>query len=142
MHYGNENSKRFICVVIVILFIGGFIKGMYKSNKKETVTTLNLNVEMTDGWSLVKYDKDSDLIILQDDEGTATIQVDGDLYQQTTISETIGDWKITGYQTKDKTYHLYLNLIGSTNVTIDYESNQEVSIDHLRKLIKGIELEK
>ena len=40
MHYGNQNSKRFMLVVIVILFIGGFIKGMYKSTqKKETVAS-------------------------------------------------------------------------------------------------------
>ena len=142
MHYGNENSKRFMGVVIVILFIGGFIKGMYKSNKKtEAVTTLNLTVEIQDDWSVVKYDKDTDKIILHDDEGTATIQLNEEsTRKETTLSESIGDWEITGYQTSEKTYHLYLYLDGTKDVILDYESDQEESIEHLKTLIQGIKV--
>ncbi len=140
MHYGNQNSKRFMLVVIVILFIGGFIKGMYKSTQtKETVTTLNLKVKLTDDWSLVKYDKDADRIILQDDQGTVTIQMDS--FEEADLmidTETIGDWKVSGSQTSEKPYHMYLTLAGNQIVYLDYASNKQSSLNHLKKLIKNI----
>lgn len=141
MHYGNQNSKRFMLVVIVILFIGGFIKGMYKSTqKKETVTTLNLEVEYNDDWSLVKYDKASDNIILQDDQGTLMIQMEPFEESDTTIEETIGDWKVTGFQTNETPYHIYLKLESNQNVYLDYESSQKSSLNHLKTMIKSITL--
>lgn len=142
MHYGNQNSKRFMLVVIVILFIGGFIKGMYKSaQKKETVTTLNLKVELNDDWSLVKYDKTSDNIILQDDQGTLTIQMESFEVSETTMGEeSIGDWKVTSYQTNEKPYHLYVTLAGNQNVYLDYESSKKSSLNHLKTIIKNITL--
>lgn len=36
MHYGNQNTKRFMLIVILVLFIGGFIKGMWNANNKTT----------------------------------------------------------------------------------------------------------
>ncbi len=142
MHYGNQNSKRFMLVVIVILFIGGFIKGMYKSTqKKETVTTLNLKVELNDDWSLVKYDKTSDSIILQDDQGTLTIQMESVEVSETTMDEeSIGDWKVLSYQTSEKPYHLYVTLVGNQNVYLDYESSKKSSLNHLKTIIKNITL--
>ncbi len=142
MHYGNQNSKRFMLVVIVILFIGGFIKGMYKSTqKKETVTTLNLKVELNDDWSLVKYDKTSDSIILQDDQGTLTIQMESVEVSETTMDEeSIGDWKVSSYQTSEKPYHLYVTLVGNQNVYLDYESSKKSSLNHLKTIIKNITL--
>ncbi len=142
MHYGNQYSKRFMGVVIVILFIGGFIKGIYKSTQsKETITTLNLKVVLNDDWSLVKYDKDSDSIILQDDQGTANIQMEEiEIDDETITQETIGDWKVTGYQTNEKPYHLYLKLEGNQTVYLDYESSKKSSLNHLKTLIKNITL--
>ena len=112
---------------------------MYKSTqKKETVTTLNLEVEYNDDWSLVKYDKASDNIILQDDQGTLMIQMEPFEESDTTIEETIGDWKVTGFQTSDKPYHIYLKLKGNQTAYLDYESSQKSSLNHLKTMIKSI----
>ena len=37
MHYGNQNTKRFMIFVIIVLFIGGFIKGIFSVKQKTSI---------------------------------------------------------------------------------------------------------
>lgn len=139
-HYGNQNSKRFMIFVIVVLFIGGFIKGMTKSKNTQTVTTEHMTIKLIDDWSLVKYDKEEDVVYLNDADGSATITYgviscfDGDSIEE----ETIGDYAITGASGENG---FSINLEnGKDMILFEYTGSETIKDSNIRKLIQNIEV--
>lgn len=141
MRYGNQNTKKFIALVIVVLFIGGFIKGMVDTQKTTDVQTNHLLVTIPSEFELVKYDKQQDSIVLSDNDGECTIQYDASV-DQGTIDETVGDYQVSGYITEEP-YTLHLNLTKEhTNVLITYQTKHHITVKNrkIQKLIQGIQI--
>lgn len=146
MHYGNQNTKRFLLVMILVLFVGGFVKGMNNASKKQTIHTVHLSLQIPSSWELGSYDAEKDSIILNDAQGTATIQMekaeivnDGEILQE----EKIGKYAVSGYHIQDEKNHLYLTLQdGDTTIFLHYESKKKVEVEYLKKLILQLKINK
>lgn len=138
-HYGNQNSKRFMIFVIVVLFVGGFIKGMTKSKNTQTVTTEHMIIKLADDWSLVKYDKNEDVVYLNDSDGSVTISYGVVAnFDGTPIEETIDDYTIVGASSEEG-FSIDLDN-GKDTILFEYTGSETIKDTNIRKLIRNIEV--
>lgn len=151
MRYGNQYSKRFLGIVIAILFVFGFVKGMYtgqqRRNNAQTVETEHLTVTVPGDCELISSEDDE--IKISVSKGTVLLQynaydtVKGNADE---INETnIGDHTVSGFKYKNRyeENEILLNLTeGEHNVLITYTSDSNISINNtdFRSIIKSIEI--
>lgn len=151
MKYGNSYSKRFLTIVIAILFVFGFVKGMYtgqvRRNNAQTVETEHYTVTVPGDCELLSNEGDDVKISVS--KGTVLLQYDLSYTvpnDAKVIDPTeIGDHTVSGYKYKNKyeENEILVDLIEGENiVTITYTSDKNITLDNtdFRSIVKSIEI--
>lgn len=140
--FGNQNTRLFIIVIVIVLFVGGFVKSMMNSQTKQTVETNHLLVELNNDWTLVSEDDNSDTIILKDSSGKAEITY-GIASNTEEPLQTINDYSVfsSNTQTKDG-YNIHVSLVNEDGEVAEMSYDTSLNITYkntkIQKLLKAI----
>lgn len=140
--FGNRNTRLFIMVIVVVLFVGGFVKSMMNVQTKQTVETNHLLVELNNDWTLVSEDDNSDTIILKDSSGKAEITY-GIASNTEEPLQTINNYSVysSTNQTSDG-YNIHVSLVNDKGEVAEVSYDTKLNITYkntkIQKLLKNI----
>lgn len=143
MKNGNQNTKIFIGLIIVVLFVVGFIRSMMNAQTKQTIETNHLTVELNNNWTLVSQNNKEDTIVLKDSSGTAEIYYGITGGEETNEVDTINGYTVSSSNSDvSDGYNLQVTLLNDDGevAVLNYESNQNITYKNtkIQKLLKGI----
>lgn len=143
MKNGNKNTKIFIGLIIVVLFVAGFIRSMMNAQTKQTIETNHLTVELNNNWTLVSQNNKEDTIVLKDSSGTAEIYYGITGGEETNEVDTINGYTVSSSNSDvSDGYNLQVTLLNDDGevAVLNYESNQNITYKNtkIQKLLKGI----
>lgn len=144
MKYGNQNSKKLVVLIVVILFIGGMVKGLLNANSSTIIETTHLTFKVPNEFTVVKDDKEKDFIQIKDDTDEAQIQY-GNIYPEDTVTSVtiVGEYEVKESIDETDGYTLHLLLTkDNEHVTITYQPKFKITVKNakIQKLIQNIEI--
>lgn len=139
----NKNTKIFIGLIIVVLFVVGFIRSMMNAQTKQTIETNHLTVELNNNWTLVSQNNKEDTIVIKDSSGTAEIYYGITGGEETNEVDTINGYTVSSSNSDvSDGYSLQVTLLNDDGevAVLNYESNQNITYKNtkIQKLLKGI----
>lgn len=143
MNNGNKNTRIFIGLIIVVLFVFGFIKSMMNTQTKQTIETNHLVVEINNTWTLVSQNNSEDTICLKDSSGEAEITYGISSQEEKDKADTINEYSVysTTLEMSDG-YCLQVSLVNDDGevAMLSYQSKQNITYKNtkIQKLLKNI----